>query len=161
IVEKVTTTMGSAGFNPLTNSQYGLTFLIWQVLLWFAVHTCWQTTAMRMFSTKSPEVSKKVMTWTGFIFLGRGMLPMLWGIAALTLYGTGALTGGVPAPVVNGETLTPIDAMPAMLANILGPGIRGIVVAGMLAATMSVNSSYLLGWSAVISQDVIMPIRKV
>jgi Na+/proline symporter len=29
----------------------------------------------------------------------------------------------------------------------------------MLAATMSVNSSYLLGWSAVISQDVIMPIR--
>jgi Na+/proline symporter len=46
-----------------------------------------------------------------------------------------------------------------MLANILGPGIRGIVVAGMLAATMSVNSSYLLGWSAVISQDVIMPIR--
>ena len=86
---------------------------------------------------------------------------MLWGIAALTLYGTGALTGGVPAPVVNGHTLAPIDAMPAMLANILGPGIRGIVVAGMLAATMSVNSSYLLGWSAVISQDVIMPIRKV
>ncbi|MDQ3687401.1 MAG: hypothetical protein M3430_17645, partial [Acidobacteriota bacterium] len=49
----------------------------------------------------------------------------------------------------------------AMLANILGPGIRGIVVAGMLAATMSVNSSYLLGWSAVISQDVIMPLRRV
>jgi hypothetical protein len=41
-----------------------------------------------------------------------------------------------------------------------GPGIRGIVVAGMLAATMSVNSSYLLGWSAVISQDVIMPFDK-
>jgi len=85
---------------------------------------------------------------------------MLWGIAALTLYGTGTLTGGVPSPVVNGQTLAPIDAMPAMLANILGPGIRGIVVAGMLAATMSVNSSYLLGWSAVISQDVILPIRR-
>jgi len=60
---------------------------------------------------------------------------------------------------VNGHTLAPIDAMPAMLANILGPGVRGIVVAGMLAATMSVNSSYLLGWSAVISQDVILPVR--
>jgi Na+/proline symporter len=88
------------------------------------------------------------------------MLPMLWGIAALTLFGTGALTNGVPAPVVNGHTLAPIDAMPAMLATILGPGVRGIVVAGMLAATMSVNSSYLLGWSAVISQDVIMPVRR-
>ena len=160
IVEKVTSTMGEAGFNPLVNPKFGLTFIIWQVLLWFSLHTCWQTTAMRMFSTKSPETSQKVMTWTGFIFLGRGMLPMLWGIAALTLFGTGAMTNGVPQPVVNGQSLAPIDAMPAMLAQLLGPGIRGIVVAGMLAATMSVNSSYLLGWSSVISQDVILPIRR-
>lgn len=160
IVEKVSTTMGSAGFNPIQNPKFGLTFLVWQILLWFAIHTCWQTTAMRMFSTKSPETSKRVMTWTGFIFLGRGMLPMLWGAAALTLFGVGAVQNGVPLPVVNGQTLAPIDAMPAMLANILGPGIKGIVVAGMLAATMSVNSSYLLGWSAVISQDIIMPIRE-
>jgi solute:Na+ symporter, SSS family len=159
IVEKVTLTMGEAGFNPLVNPKFGLTFIIWQVLLWFSLHTCWQTTAMRMFSTKGPKTSQKVMTWTGFIFLGRGMLPMLWGIAALTLFGTGAINNGIPQPVVNGQTLAPIDAMPAMLAQILGPGIRGIVVAGMLAATMSVNSSYLLGWSSVISQDVILPIR--
>src|SRR5438874_12556765 len=90
------------------------------------------------------------------------MLPMLWGIAALTLFGTGALDkAGIPAPVVNGQTLAPIEAMPAMLGSILGPGIKGIVVAGMLAATMSVNSSYLLGWSSVISQDIIMPARQV
>jgi SSS family solute:Na+ symporter len=30
----------------------------------------------------------------------------------------------------------------------------------MLAATMSVNSSYLLGWSAIISQDIIIPVRR-
>jgi SSS family solute:Na+ symporter len=160
IVDKVTTTMGDAGFNPLVNPKFGLTFLVWQILLWFSLHTCWQTTAMRVFSTKGPETSKRVMTWTGFIFLGRGMLPMLWGIAALTLYGTGALTAGVPAPVVDGQTLEPIQAMPAMLAHMLGPGVKGIVVAGMLAATMSVNSSYLLGWSAVISQDIVLPVRQ-
>ena len=85
---------------------------------------------------------------------------MLWGIAALTLFGVGQIERGVPLPVVNGQQLAPIDAMPAMLATILGPGVKGIVVAGMLAATMSVNSSYLLGWSAVISQDVILPIRQ-
>jgi SSS family solute:Na+ symporter len=160
VVTKVTTVMGSAGFNPLENPKFGVTFLVWQVLLWFSLHTCWQTTAMRVFSMKDAATSKRVMTWTGFIFLGRGMLPMLWGIAALTLYGTGALDGGVPQPVVDGRTLAPIDAMPAMLAHILGPGVRGIVVAGMLAATMSVNSSYLLGWSAVISQDVVIPLRQ-
>jgi SSS family solute:Na+ symporter len=153
--------MGAAGFNPLVTPKFGLTFLIWQTLLWFSIHTCWQTTAMRMFSTRSPEISKRVMTWTGFIFLGRGMLPMLWGIAALTLLGTGGLSAGVPAPVIGNHALAPIDAMPAMLAQILRPGIKGIVVAGMLAATMSVNSSYLLGWSAVISQDVILPMRQI
>src|SRR5207244_4026789 len=160
ILHKVTVTLGDAGFSPIQNPKFGLTFIIWQVLLWFSVNTCWQTTAMRMFSTKSPETSQRVMTWTGFIFLGRGMLPMLWGIAALTLYGTGAIHAGVPQPVVAGQTLAPMDAMPAVLAHILGPGVRGVVVAGMLAATMSVNSSYLLGWSAVISQDVILPVRQ-
>jgi SSS family solute:Na+ symporter len=160
MVDRVETLMGPSGFNPTVAPKFGVGFLIWQLLLWFAIHTCWQTTAMRMFSTRSPEVSKRVMTWTGFIFLGRGMLPMLWGIAALVLFGHGPLSNGVPQPVVHGGVMAPIDAMPAMLAQILGPGVRGIVVAGMLAATMSVNSSYLLGWSAVISQDVIAPIRR-
>ncbi len=160
IVDKISSTMGSAGFDPIQNPKFGITFLIWQVLLWFSIHTCWQTTAMRVFSTKSPEISKRVMTWTGFIYLGRGMLPMLWGVAALTLFGVGAIDDGVPLPVVDGQTLAPIDAMPAMLASMLGPGVKGIVVAGMLAATMSVNSSYMLGWSAVISQDIILPIRE-
>jgi SSS family solute:Na+ symporter len=160
MVHKVTSTMGLAGFSPVASPKFGWTFLIWQILLWLSVVTCWQTTAMRIFSTRSPEISKRVMTWTGFIFLGRGMLPMLWGIAALTLFGAGALEHGVPLPVVHGHAIAPIDAMPSMLAQILGPGIRGIVVAGMLAATMSVNSSYLLGWSAVISQDVVLPLRR-
>jgi len=160
IISTVSTTMGEAGYNPIVNPKFGFTFLVWQILLWFSLNTCWQTTAMRMFSTNSPETSRKVMTWTGFIYLGRGMLPMLWGIAALTLFGTGPLDKGVPLPVVDGQTLAPIDAMPSMLAQILGPGVKGIVVAGMLAATMSVNSSYLLGWSAVISQDVILPFRR-
>src|SRR6185369_2939860 len=102
----------------------------------------------------------KVMTWTGVIFLGRGMLPMLWGICALTMFGTGALgADGSPAPIVNGQPVETMEAMPAMIAQLLGPGVKGIVVAGMLAATMSVNSSYLLGWSSVLSQDVILPIR--
>src|SRR5499425_751907 len=160
IISKVSNTMGQAGYNPIVNAKFGLTFLLWQILLWFSVNTCWQTTAMRVFSTKSPEISQRVMTWTGFIFLGRGMLPMLWGIAALTLFGVGRTDHGVPLPMVGGHEMASIDAMPAMLATILGPGVKGIVVAGMLAATMSVNSSYLLGWSAVISQDVILPLRR-
>ena len=50
--------------------------------------------------------------------------------------------------------------MPLMLTRILPAGILGLVVSGMLAATMSVNSSYLLGWSSVIAQDIILPLRR-
>jgi SSS family solute:Na+ symporter len=42
----------------------------------------------------------------------------------------------------------------------LPEGVRGVVVAGMLAATMSVNSSYLLGWSSIIAQDIVLPLRR-
>jgi SSS family solute:Na+ symporter len=161
ITQKVTSLMGSGGWNPLDNPKFGWTFLIWQVLLWFAMNACWQTTMMRVFATNSPSTAKRVMTWTGVIFLGRGMLPMLWGICALTLLGTGPIgPDGSPTPMHNGQPIEPIEAMPIMISELLGPGVRGIVVAGMLAATMSVNSSYLLGWSSVISQDIIMPIRE-
>jgi SSS family solute:Na+ symporter len=138
-------TMGLGGFSPLANPDYGWAYILFQVLVWLAVHTCWQTTAMRAFSTRSPEICKKVFTWTGFIFLGRGMMPMMWGIAALALLG----------PQQNS-----LEAMPRMLAQVLPSGVLGLVVAGMLAATMSVNSSYLLGWSSIIAQDIILPLRR-
>lgn len=99
---------------------------------------------MRTFSTRDADTSRRVFFWTGFIYLGRGMMPMLWGIGALTMLG---------------PQYDSLQAMPAMVARILPSGVLGLVVAGMLAATMSVNSSYLLGWSAVIAQDIIVPLR--
>ncbi|HMD83653.1 MAG TPA: sodium:solute symporter family protein [Terriglobia bacterium] len=143
--DTVYTNMGSQGFNPFTNAQYGWAYIAFQILLWMSVDTCWQTTAMRTFSMRDAETSKKVFSWTGFLYLGRGMMPMLWGIAALAMLG----------PNVNS-----LEAMPVMLTRILPVGILGLVVSGMLAATMSVNSSYLLGWSAIIAQDIILPLRK-
>lgn len=145
MVHAVSSQMGHGGFSPLVNSTYGWSYIFWQIILWTAVDTCWQTTAMRTLSMKSPELSKKVFGWTGLIYLGRGMLPMLWGIAALA---------------VLGPHFDSMNAMPTLLAQLLGPGVKGLVVAGMLAATMSVNSSYLLGWSSIISQDIIAPWRE-
>jgi SSS family solute:Na+ symporter len=143
--DAVSKTLGSGGFDPIANPQYGWAYIVFQILLWLAVDTCWQTTAMRTFSARDPEIAKRVFTWTGFIYLGRGMMPMLWGIAALALLGPGQNS---------------LEAMPRMLVTILPHGLRGIVVAGMLAATMSVNSSYLLGWSSIIAQDIVLPLRR-
>jgi SSS family solute:Na+ symporter len=144
ITSSVAKSMGEGGFNPLATSDFGWTYIAWMLLSWLAVNTVWQTTAMRAFSLETPELSRKVYTWTGLIFLGRGMFPILWGIAAFAVLGPG---------------LDGLEAMPRYITTVLGNGVRGLVVAGMLAATMSVNSAYLLGWSSVISQDIVGPAR--
>jgi SSS family solute:Na+ symporter len=138
-------TMGANGFNPITNPEYGWAFIVFLVLSCLAGDACWQTTAMRGFSTRDPETSRKVFYWTGFVFLGLGLLPMQWGIAALAIFGP------------NRDSL---EAMPMLLSRILPAGVLGLVVSGMLAATMSVNSSYLLGWSSIIAQDIVLPLRQ-
>lgn len=145
IVHTVRNSMGANGFSPISHPNYGWTFIVWQILAMFAGFTCWPTTAMRAFSMKNKDLSRRLFTWTGFIFMGRGMLPMLWGIAALAALG--------PQRV-------PMDAMPEFIRTILGSGVRGIVLAGMIAATMSSNSALLLAWSSVISQDIILPLKK-
>lgn len=145
-VESVSERLGEKGFNPFVHPDFGWNFLLWQVLIWLAVLTCWAPVAMRAFASESPEVSKKVFRWTGLIFLGRALLPMLWGILAI------AYMKGAQGPA--------IEATPRMLAEVLPIGIKGLVVAGMLAASMSTYSGYLLAWSSVISEDIIIPLRR-
>jgi SSS family solute:Na+ symporter len=205
--------MGGRGFDPV--ADLGAGFILWQLLLWVALMTVWQSVAMRTFSTKDAAVGKRMFTLTGFLFLGRALIPMAWGIAALAFF-WGRATPAVAPPAATpmarieqldariGETfradldagrleqaLPQVDlldrlareeaprspeaarfaeragerrgeiglvAMPWMLAATLPTGLLGLVVAGMLAASISTYAGYFLGWSAVIAQDVAAPL---
>jgi SSS family solute:Na+ symporter len=48
-------------------------------------------------------------------------------------------------------------AMPWMLAAILPTGLLGLMMAGMLACSVSNFAGYFLGWSSIISQDIVAP----
>ena len=50
--------------------------------------------------------------------------------------------------------------MPIFLGRILPVGIIGIITAAMIAAFMSTHDSYLLCWSSVITQDIIVPLSR-
>ncbi|MHB8581175.1 MAG: sodium:solute symporter family protein, partial [Ignavibacteriaceae bacterium] len=133
------------GLNPFNSPQMGWTFIIWQIVLQIAVWTTWQTTVMRMFSAKSPEVGKKIYFWTGVMMIGMFAIPVLWGIFARAALGNSVASS---------------QAMPVMLSKILPTGFKGLIVAAMIAASMSSYSGYLLGWAAILSQDVIIPLRR-
>ncbi len=205
--------MGGRGMNPI--EDLGIGFILWQILLWIALMTVWQSVAMRTFSTKDAAVGKKMFTLTGFLFLGRALVPMAWGIAALAFFwGRSAPVAPPSAPTRSaqiealdkalGETfrqdldqgrleraLPQLDlletlareekvqdpkaarfeeqarelrsevglvAMPWMLAATLPSGLLGLVVAGMLAASISTYAGYFLGWSSIIAQDIVAPL---
>ncbi|HJS59031.1 MAG TPA: sodium:solute symporter family protein [Vicinamibacteria bacterium] len=197
------------GFDPFGDPDIGPAFVLWQLLLWTAFITVWQSVAMRTFSTRDTQTGRKVFTLTSVLFLGRAVIPMAWGIAALAFFWARAeplpppsdtdqrmeierldreLTRDFETELSCGrlEVLLPrlerleavagtagaeealarakgrraelgMVAMPWMLAAILPTGLVGLMMAGMLAASVSTYAGYFLGWSSVIAQDIVGP----
>ncbi len=149
MIQAVTASVGTKGINPFfpsaTSSEFGIGFLIWQILFWIALLVGWQAISMRLFSSKNAKVGQKIYMWSGLMFLSRAILPIFWGIMALALLG----------PNVNS-----LDALPLFVLKIVPKGLLGLIFAGLLAASMSTYASYLLSWSSVVSQDIIGSIIK-
>ncbi len=144
ILQSVTTSLGEKGINPFFPSaldgEFGIGFLIWQILLWVALLVGWQAISMRLFSSKDSRVGRKIYTWSGLMFFSRAVLPIFWGIIALAYLGNG---------------VDSLEALPRLILKIVPSGFLGLIFAGLLAASMSTYSSYLLSWSSVVSQDII------
>ena len=146
----------TAGFNPFTIDDLGWEFVLFQLVIQTAVTLTWQTVIARVLSAKDARTGMKVYTRTSFYFVCRWMIPGLWGMAALATLGAGAF-----------ETLTPAQqedpslyAMPLFLSTFVPIGLMGLLVAAMLAADMSTDSSYMLTWGSVIYNDILAPFRR-
>ena len=141
----VQTALGPAGVDPTVNPRFGWTFIFWIFISSVAAAALWQPGTATALASESPSVAKRVFFWTGLTFAGRAMLPIFWGVAALAIFGPG---------------LPSAAAMPRLLGQIVPTGFLGLLVAGMLAASMSTYSAYLLAWSSVLTRDVIGCMRK-
>lgn len=53
-----------------------------------------------------------------------------------------------------------LHAMPRFLSTFLPIGLMGLLIAAMLAADMSTDSSYMLSWGSVIYNDILAPFRR-
>jgi len=149
LVNTVQTNYGEGGFNPLKNASMGWSYVIFNALLNTAAVLTWQTQISRVLSAKDTATGRKVYTGTSFFFVARFLIPGIWGIAALAL---------LTPEQIGGNSLL---AMPKMLSIVVPAGLMGILVASMLAADMSTDSSYMLTWGSVIYNDIMAPFRKV
>ncbi len=135
-------------FNPAHSTSFGWGYLIWMVIFQIAVVTTWQTTITRVLATKDSATATKMYRRVAFYFVGRFLLPGLWGIAAFVYF---TQHGGLP------KDLNSMTAMPRYLGVVLPVGMMGILVASMIAAEMSTISGYMLTWATVIYNDIITP----
>ncbi|MBK1882008.1 sodium:solute symporter family protein [Luteolibacter pohnpeiensis] len=143
--------MTSDPFNPFLSDKMGWGYVLWMFVFQMAVVTTWQTTISRVLSARDSATAKSMYQRTAFYFVGRFLLPVLWGAAAFVYF---SKNGGLP------EGIDSQTAMPRYLSTILPAGIIGIVIAAMLAAEMSTDSGYLLTWATVIYNDIISPCLK-
>ena len=148
MTEAVTAHYGAGGFNPFVHAKMGWQYVLFNVFLNLAAVLTWQTTIARLLAAKDTRTGLRVYKGTSFFFVCRFLIPGIWGIAALAT---------LPAAVVGENTL---NAMPMFLSGVLPVGVMGIVVAAMLAADMSTDSSYMITWASVIYNDILAPFRK-
>ena len=140
----VTERFGEGGVNPLIQERFGPVFIVWILVATVTTSALWQPAASKALSSDSPETGRKVFLYTGLTLAGRSIIPMFWGIAALA---------------VLGPDVTPLAAMPRLLGMVVPTGFLGLMIAGMLAASMSTYSAYMLAWSSVATRDIIGPLR--
>ncbi|MGH9834815.1 MAG: sodium:solute symporter family protein [Blastocatellia bacterium] len=145
LVSTVEIHYGAGGFNPFINPTMGWEYVVFNAFLNTAAVLTWQTTIARVLAAKDTETGRKIYTRTSFFFVCRFLIPGIWGIAALATLG---------------KVDDTLGAMPSYLSVAVPAGLMGILIAAMLAADMSTDSSYMLTWGSVIYNDILAPFRK-
>ncbi len=149
IIDKTSGYLGTGSLSLNVSYVYGWDRLLLDILVAFASVLTWQTMISRVLSSKDSNTAKRIYMVTSPYMLMRFVIPVFFGISALYYFG--------PNNYIEGDAIL---AMPNMIAQLIPVGLIGIVVASMLAADMSTNSSYLIAWSSVIYNDILEPIHK-
>ncbi len=154
---------GEAGFNPfLPESGFGTEYVIWQLFAAGLVGCAlWPTSVARALACDSTETVHKQFMWCSVSYLIRTIIPFFFGICAFLFISATPLLEGTFFPqdgsVSGADTLY---AMPVFIGRLLPAGVIGIITAAMIAAFMSTHDSYLLCWSSVLTNDVVIPLAK-
>lgn len=146
IVDTVQTHYGAGGFSPWSNADMGWPFIVFNSLVVLAAVLTMQPVIQRILSSKDSRTGQQMFVRTSPFFVARFVMPGIWGIAALAMF-----------PDMGENSLA---AMPKMLAAVVPMGLMGLLVAAMLAADMSTDSSYMLAYGSVIYNDIMGPFRK-
>jgi SSS family solute:Na+ symporter len=165
LVETVRTVHGEGGFDPVRGFGWGE--IAQNALIVGLVSTAvWPTALMRACSARDATVVRRLYIWSSIGFLTRWIIPQFLGVCALAYLWNDARghalffnADGKLFDDAAHANLT-LSAMPLFLSQLLPVGLIGLILAGMIAAQMSTDSSYILCWSSVLVEDVVNPLLR-
>ncbi|HEO70846.1 MAG TPA: sodium:solute symporter family protein [Candidatus Hydrogenedentes bacterium] len=152
---------GPGGFNPLrSDSGFGGEYVVWQFFAAGIVGSAlWPTSVARALACESEQVVRRQFMWSSLSYLIRTIIPFFWGIAAFVFIMQVAPLKEAFFPSIEGvEAIDSLYAMPVFISRLLPVGLIGVLTAAMIAAFMSTHDSYLLCWSSVLTNDVVVPL---
>jgi SSS family solute:Na+ symporter len=142
--------LGRAWFNPITRAKVGGSdlFALGNVIVaWVIMAITWhfamQSTAQRVLSARDPGTARRGC------FLAAVLLVPLAGCVVASGMAARILHPGLEAP----GGIEQVQALPALIQNLLSPGLAGIVLAALVAVIMSTSDSALLGASTILVRD--------
>ena len=145
-------------------NSFGLLFVFWLIIRSVYNVLSWAPSTTKSQSATEPKEAKimwvfsyiRQMTTIGLLFAG------VAGLACLSLTKFGEISGQVQTTVdsIANEAVRTEMVVPIFLSIILSPFMKGLFMAGMIAASISTLDTYFLTWAGVFTQDVASPLKK-
>lgn len=121
--------------------------LIGGAFLSMASHGADQLIVQRLLTARSLRDAQKAIIGSGFVVFAQFTLFLFVGIGLFVLYG--------------GKTFSAPDAIfPAFILEYMPPGLIGLILAAILAATMSTHSGAINSLAAATTHDIYLPLSK-
>jgi len=159
-VTAVSTAKGHAGFNPLAAESFGLTYVLWMVLVAGVVSSAiWPTALSRALCIKDEPTVRRAYLVSSLVFMGRMALPAFIGVLAFAYFARQVEPQAAMHPKLAGFGQEgDLVATAVMLGEALPQWLVGLLAIVMFASFMSTQDGYLFCWSSVIARDICGPL---
>jgi SSS family solute:Na+ symporter len=112
-----------------------------------ASHGADQLIVQRLLSSRSLRDAQRALIGSGFVVFAQFTLFLLIGVGLFVLYG--------------GKTFPAADSIfPTFIVENMPPGLLGLIIAAILAATMSTHSGAINSLAAATTHDIYLPLTK-